>query len=155
MRSVNIARRTGFGVRVLAYAVAVLIATMAGSVLQTQVNLAVLTASGLAVPAGTRLAATLHDLRYFAPLFALLVAPLLAAGFGIARLLRRPLGDTHAWLMLVMPAILMLAMLVAIVMHPAVPAVIAAARGAVGMLLLSLAMVAGSAAYRRLTVKGR
>lgn len=128
----------------LAFLVALLVATVLGSVVQTQVNLASLSALGVAVSVGTRLAATVHDLARFAPFFALLVAPLLAAGIGVASLAARIWPRYGSTLTIVMPALLMFALLTVVLAVPAMPAVIAAARDVTGMLLISLAMAGGA-----------
>lgn len=127
----------------LAFVLALLVATACASVVQTQVNLASLSALGVDVSVGTRLAATGHDLFFFAPLFALLVAPVLATGFALARLPALAWPQSLTALRILMPALLMFALLAVISAVPAVPAVISAARGMTGMVLISLAMAVG------------
>ena len=58
----------------LAFVLAVLLATLLASIFQTQSNLAALQALGAPMPLGVRLATTCLDLFGFAPTFALLAA---------------------------------------------------------------------------------
>lgn len=54
------------------FVIALLVGVVLGSVVQTQFNLAALQALGVEIPAGERIATTLHDLASFAPLYAVL-----------------------------------------------------------------------------------
>ncbi len=138
--------RAAFG-----FVLALTAATLCASVVQTQINLASLSALGIALPAVTRLSATAHDLVFFAPMFALLVAPLLAAGFALAHLLARFRPELRTGLVVVTPAMLMFALLAVIHAVPAVPAVISGGRGIAGMLLISLTMAAGGGVMAAVT----
>ena len=72
---------------VFLYLLAVLVATLLGSLVQTQFNLAALQAMGVPVDGTTRLHSSLHDLRFFSPFLAVMVAAclLLATGWPLGR----------------------------------------------------------------------
>jgi hypothetical protein len=73
----------------LAWFLAVAVTAVAGTIVQTQFNLAAIAALGAPVPAGARLATTLHDLAGFAPLFAAVTAAGFLIAFLVAGLLLR------------------------------------------------------------------
>ncbi len=68
---------------------AVFITVIGGSIVQTQFNLAEIASLGAAIDIGTRLATTWHDLIYFSPIFAILIAIAFAVAWPVAALLQR------------------------------------------------------------------
>jgi hypothetical protein len=132
-----------------AWSSAVLFTALAGSVIQTQLNLARLAELGVPVPPDERLRTTAQDLLGFAPLWAIIVAAgLLVALFaasGLARLLGRATTVLHAVAGFLAPLTALL------LMEALLPVtVIAAARSWTGMLLMSLPGAMGGWIYARL-----
>lgn len=122
-----------FGWLVLAW----LLASVWGSVVQTQWNLQALVGLGLEVPAGLRLQTTVQDLMAFGPIYAGIVAagwlPALAVGHGLAW--RWP-----AWRTLLLTAAAGAGLIAAVRSVDAVapmPAFIDATRGWPGLLLMA------------------
>ncbi|MEB3734844.1 hypothetical protein ULF88_13755 [Halopseudomonas pachastrellae] len=72
---------------VFLYLLAVLVATLLGSLVQTQFNLAALQAMGVPVDGTTRLHSSLHDLRFFSPFLAVMVAACLLLALPLAEAL--------------------------------------------------------------------
>lgn len=80
---------------VVGYALSVIIATVLGALVHTQVNLAGIAAAGAPTPLDLRLETSLGDLAGLAPVFGPVVAIAFAVGFAVAavlRLLLRPLA---------------------------------------------------------------
>lgn len=135
----------------LGYAAAVLTATLLGSIVQTQFNLAALTEMGLRIPLGTRLATTGHDLLGFTPLYSVIVAVAFAASLPVAEALRqrwRP--GAHLFPALGAGLGLWVALWVANSFAP-MPTLIAATRGNVGSLAMVLSAALGGVAYAWVT----
>jgi hypothetical protein len=131
----------------LAYGVAVVDATLAGSVVQTQFNLAALTALGAEISLATRLSATAHDLVGFTPLYGSLVAIMLLVAMPVATLLTRWLG-VAAWLIHALAAALGLWLMLAIVDALApMPTLIAATRSDAGTLAMMASAALGGWGY--------
>ncbi len=129
-----------------AWVAAVLVTALAGSVIQTQFNIARITGLGVDVDVGERLATTWQDLLGFAPLWAMIVAAGLLVALPVADGLARrwpalsiPL---HALAGFAAPVVALLAMEV---MLPGT--VIAAARTWTGLVLLSLPGALGGWLY--------
>jgi aldose sugar dehydrogenase len=136
---------------VLASIVALAIAVVAGTVVQTQFNLAALAGLGVAVPLGTRLAATLHDLRMFAPVYALvLLLPMLTA-FVVARRLARERRRWRAWVYAGACAFALAVLLMIVNWLPAMPSLIVAARTLAGIAALAVTAGLGGWVYAQLT----
>lgn len=131
----------------LAYVVAVLDATLAGSVVQTQFNLAALTALGAEISWATRLATTAHDLLGFTPLYGSLVAVMLLGAMPAAALVTRWLGF-GAWAIHALAAALGLWMTLWIVDALApMPTLIAATRSMGGTLAMMASAAVGGWGY--------
>lgn len=127
--------------RLVGFVLALLVATLSGTVLQTQFNLAALTALGAEIRLTTRLTTTLHDLLGFAPVYAGLVAAAFAVALPLAAFGRRwlPLPAGLAYAMAAALGV-WLAFMVVDAMAP-MPTLIAATRSLAG----TLAMLAGAA----------
>jgi hypothetical protein len=80
----------------LAWLAATAVTTVAGSIIQTQYNLAAIVALGVHVPAGLRLRTTLQDLIGFAPLLALVTAVGFMVAFLVAARLARSWPDRRS-----------------------------------------------------------
>jgi hypothetical protein len=128
---------------------ATMLAAVAVSLAQTQLNLAALARLGAEIPLSVRLKASAHDLLSFAPLFALLLGLAYLIAFAVAEALARrfpglrevlfPLAGLSA--MAVLLGLLELALPVSL---------IAAARSAFGIALLLLAGAFGGWIFERL-----
>lgn len=126
-----------------------MLAAVASSLIQTQLNLAALAKLGVDLPFAVRLKASAHDLLHFAPLFGLLLGLGFLIAFAVAELIARrwpvvrqalfPLAGASA--MGVMLLLLKLALPVTL---------IAAARSAFGVFLLLLAGAFGGWLFERL-----
>lgn len=131
-----------------AFLIAVVVASALGSIIQTQFNLASITALGAAVPLGVRLEVIAFDLFSFGPTYAIVVAFALLIGLLVA-----------AWPASAFPALgvtwYALAGFVAIYtalvcMNAMLPVtVIGAARSTIGMVSLALAGACGGWLYGR------
>jgi len=130
----------------LAFVLAVLVAAVAGSVVQTQFNLASIAALGISIPVDVRLEVTAFDLLSFAPTYAIVAAFALLIALLVA-----------AWPASAFPAVGLiwyalagfLAIYTALVcMNAMLPVtVIGAARSSAGMVSLSLAGALGGWLY--------
>ncbi len=130
----------------IAFFVAVLVAAVAGSLIQTQFNLASISALGPSIPLGLRIEVSLFDLLSFAPTYAIVAAFALLIGLLVA-----------AWPASAFPAIKQfwfglagfLAIYTALLcMNSMLPVtVIGAARSTAGMMALSLAGALGGWLY--------
>lgn len=130
----------------LAWLSAVLFTGGAGSVIQTQLNLARIVELGVPVPLDQRLYTTFHDLLEFAPLWGVIVAlGLLVALFaasGLARIWPRRTVALHVFAGFMAP---LTALLLMEVMLPITA--IAAARSWAGLVLISLPGAVGGWIY--------
>lgn len=130
-------RRSAIG-----YLAAVTITSVAGSIVQTQFNLAALQGLGVSIPLDLRLHTTVQDLIGFAPLFAALVAAALLVAFVVTGLLLRwlplPVISLHV---LAGTAAMLALLLIMDAMLPVTP--IAAARSTAGLLTMSLSGAPG------------
>lgn len=136
------------------WAAAVVVTVGAGSIVQTQFNLAAIEALGAEVGLSERLATTWHDLLSFAPLYAVPVVVAFAVAWPIAARLAR--GNRHRrwWLF---PAAGFAAVLATILlMNAALPiTAIGATRELSGTLGLAAAGAAAGWLYARLSESGR
>lgn len=137
----------------LAWLAATLLTAAAGSIIQTQFNLAAITGLGAPVPPALRLQTTLQDLAGFAPVLAAVVG----AGFLVAlplaawlvrRLRRRALPYTLAGAAAVAAAILLMNALLPVT-------AIAATRSVAGFLALSACGALGGLTFSRLAPQRR
>ncbi|PAU75081.1 hypothetical protein [Halomonas salipaludis] len=127
--------------RLKGFVLALLVTTLSGSLIQTQFNLAAIAALGAEISLTTRLTTSVHDLLGFAPLYAGLVAAVLAAALPLAALVRRWLALPAGLLYPLAAALgLWLALLVVDALAP-MPTLIAATRSLSG----TLAMLGGAA----------
>lgn len=128
---------------VLAFAVALVIGSVLGTLVQTQFNLLALQALGVEISLGTRLATSVQDLVNFAPFYALLFGVSFLFSQGVAALVLR-LTDRagRSWLYPLAAALGLWVALVVVNTLVAMPTLIAATRGTGGLfaMLLSAAM---------------
>lgn len=123
---------------VLAWAMAVVLAVVAGSIIQTQFNLAAIERLGAEVGFGQWLATTGHDLVHFTPTYAMLVAIAFAVAWPVAGILKRWWPDQRQWLFLLAGFAAILTLI--LVMNRALPVTgIAATRCSFGTVLLAAA----------------
>lgn len=83
---------------IVAWLLAVLIATLLGSIAQTQFNLAALAGLGVDIDASTRLRVTGQDLAGFTPLYGAVVAAAYLIALPLAALLTRGRPRLRPWL---------------------------------------------------------
>lgn len=134
---------------ILGWAIAVGVAVVAGSITQTQFNLARIQALGAEIGLGTRAAATWHDLLYFTPAYALLVSIAFAIAWLVAGLLKRWLPDQRALLFTL--AGFCAVWVIIEIMNRALPVTaIGATRSLAGVLALSLVGAAAGFIYSRI-----
>ena len=127
--------------RLIAFVVALLVAVIWGSVVQTQFNLAELTALGAPIDSDLRWSETGRDLLGFAPIYVVLALPALLVAFVVAALLSRARGSLrYVWFALGGFAGLIAAIKIVDSLVPP-PVLIAATRGVSGL----FAMAAGGA----------
>lgn len=125
---------------------AVLVATVAGSLVQSRFTLAAIERIHAPVALRDRLALYVHDLGHFAPLWAVIMALGFLIAFPVAGWLAHRRPRWHAALFpLAGLAAVLTALLVMDAMLPVT--VIAAARSALGVSLLCLAGALGGAVY--------
>lgn len=138
---------------ILAFIAAIAIATLLGSIFQTQVNLIALRDIGPPVGFAMRMNNTLHDLINFAPLYLVIVSCALLVAFVITELIARKFPDYRFWL-LVLAAITGLWVTFNLVNAIApMPTFIAATRTLGGTALMLLAAAIGAAVYALITHK--
>ncbi|GGX94211.1 hypothetical protein GCM10007160_22270 [Litchfieldella qijiaojingensis] len=131
----------------VAYVAAVLDATLLGSIVQTQFNLAALSALGAEISFTTRLATTGHDLLGFTPLYGSLIAIMMLGAMPAASVVTRWLGS-GAWLIHALAAALGLWVTLWIVDTLApMPTLIAATRSLEGTLAMMATAALGGWGY--------
>lgn len=134
----------------LAYLAAVLATTLAGSIAQTQVNLAALAGLGAEIGLALRLRATLDDVVGFAPAWGGIVATGLLLALPVAAWLGRRRAAWRTALFTLAGALAVLVALCSMRLALGLTAV-AAARSPTGLLLLVICGAAGGWLYARLT----
>jgi peptidoglycan/LPS O-acetylase OafA/YrhL len=118
----------------LAFALAVLLASLLASIFQTQTNLAALQALGAPVPLDVRVATTCLDLLGFAPIFTLLCALGFVVALPLANWCARRM-PTLRWMIFVVAGAMAIWSVLALANAAApMPTLIAADRSAVGTL---------------------
>ncbi len=137
-----------------AYLMAVLVAAAAGTVIQTQCNLAAIDALGAPVPLAVRLNVSLRDLIGFGPAFAGIVAIGFLVAFPVAALLGRRWPVNPMALYALAGAMAIITALLAMEAVFGLTA-IAAARGPGGLGLLALAGAGGGWAFGRMRVQAK
>lgn len=126
--------------RFMGFVLALMVTTLSGSLIQTQINLAALLALGADIPLATRILVSVQDLVGFAPLYAVIVALTLAGALPLAALAQRGVALPAELVFALAAALgLWVAFLVADLLAP-MPTLIAATRGWPG----TLAMMAGA-----------
>jgi len=138
----------------LAWLAAVAVATLLGSIIQTQFNLARIAALDSPISLSRRLETTLFDLASFAPLWAVIVALALLIALVVAGLLGRrwPRWRTGLFVLAGFAAVAT-ALLVMNAMLPVTP--VGAARTVTGIVAMSLAGALAGWTYARLLVGKR
>lgn len=136
---------------VLSFCVAVLIAGLLGSILQTQINIAYLRDIGPPVSFFMRLSSTWHDLLRFAPIYLTIVFATFVVAFPIAEFAARIIPG-HRMFWLVVGAVSGIWLCFQLINHLApMPTFIAATRGLGGTLLLLLAAAVSALIYTLMT----
>lgn len=133
-----------------AYLAAVLLTTLAGSIIQTQFNLAALAALGAEIGPTQRLRTTLDDLAGFTPAWGAIVAAGLLLALPVAAWLGRKRPAWRSALCALAGALAVLVALWSMRLALGLTAV-AAARTPLGMLLLAVSGACGGWLYARLT----
>ena len=134
---------------ILFYLLAVVVASVLGTLVQTQFNLAALRLIGTDIPVG--LSPTPAALRGFAPIFALMVAVTLLLALPVAAGLGRIFKPWRGVLFFLAGAVgIKVAFDIADHLLP-MPTFIAATRGLAGLLAMMVAVGIGSALFGRLT----
>lgn len=132
-----------------AWLLAVLTATVIGSIVQTQFNLAAIVNLEVAVPVGTWLLTTIQDIFSFGLLYGILVAIALAIGFAVAALLSKYTSLPRNFMFVLAGAVAVLVLLVAL--NTALPMTpIAATRNIFALLLMALAGAPAGWVYTRI-----
>lgn len=137
---------SGILTNVVPFIIALLVGVVLGSVVQTQLNLAAIQSMGVEIPPDVRIATTWQDLLSFAPLYALLFGVGFVVSQTAAVLLSRRLGGRYPVLLCVAAGIVGLWATLWLVNNLAPPpTLIAATRGAVGVVaMLATAGAAGA-----------
>ncbi len=133
------------GYTLLCYFAAVAIAALLGSVVQTQINLAAITALGPEISLAVRLQTTWFDILGFGPVLALLVAPGFILALPLAALLARALPRARAVLFPLAGVLALWAALRTVDAFAPMPTLIAATRTLPGT--LAMAACAGVGAW--------
>lgn len=132
----------------VAFAAAVLVAAILGSVAQTQFNLAFIAQLGVEVPLAVRLESTVADLVGFAPLYAAAVAVAFAIAFSLTELVARRMAWRGSLFAIAGGAAIAVAILLANAALPMTP--VAATRVVSGIAVLALAGAVGGWVYHAL-----
>lgn len=134
----------------LSFVAAALIATLAGSIVQTQINLAAISALGPEISVPVRLRTTLADLLGFTPLYGALVTAALLGALPLAALAAHCRPHWSRWLFPLAAALgLWAALRVADALAP-MPTLIAATRHAPGLIAMLLTAALGGWCYERI-----
>lgn len=132
-----------------AWLLAVLTATVIGSIVQTQFNLAAIVNLDVTVPVGTWLLTTVQDIVSFGLLYGVLVAIALAVGFAVAALLTKYTALARDRLFVLAGAVAVLVLLAAL--NAALPMTpIAATRNIAALVLMALAGAPAGWVYTRI-----
>lgn len=136
---------------VLAFIVAVVVATALGSIFQTQVNLAYMRDIGPPIDFSARIGNTWHDLTHFALLYLVVVLATFLIAFPLAEWIARKVPG-HRMIWLVLAAVVSLAVCFQIVDAVApMPTFIAATRNLGGTLIMLLAAAIAALVYVLMT----
>lgn len=133
------------------FLLAVVVATVLGTLVQTQLNLAALQVIGVEISLTDRLTTSWRDLLGFTPVFVILVAAALFCALPVAALLGRVFKPWRGVIFALAGAVgIKVAFDVVDYIAP-MPTFIAATRGLGGLLLMMLAVGVGSWLFGRLT----
>lgn len=139
-----------FGNVLLAWLMAVLTATLLGSIVQTQFNLVSLVNLDVVIPLGTWLLTTLQDIFSFGVLYAILIGIALAIGFSVAALLTRRFSVSRQCMFVLAGAVAVLVLLATL--NAALPMTpIAATRNSLALVLMALAGAPAGWVYNRMS----
>ncbi len=143
--------RVGIVVRiVLAWGAAVVVAAALGSIVQSVYNMAAVAGLGVEVPIREWFRAPAHDLVFFGPVWAGVVAVAMVFGLPAAAMLARILGGSRQALYFLAGGVaVMCALLIMATVLPVTP--IAAARFPTGMALMALGGAVGGLVFARLS----
>ncbi len=143
-----------FGNVIAAWLLAVLTATVIGSIVQTQFNMAAIVNLDVAIPVGTWLWTTVQDIFVFGQLYGILVAIALAIGFAVAALLTGRLSLPRKFMFVLAGAAAVLVLLVTLnTVLPMTP--IAATRNSFALVLMALAGAPAGWVYTRVRARAR
>ena len=135
-----------------AFAAAVVATAVAGSVLQTQVNLAAIAALGGRLTPAIRAMTTAEDVVFFGPVMAAISALALIPAFAVAGLVaRRAARRQRVAVMALAGAIGIWCAFTVLGLFIPVPSLFGALRGAFGLPILSVSGLAGGLVFATLT----
>ncbi|MEH3085274.1 MAG: hypothetical protein PGN26_01745 [Xylophilus ampelinus] len=137
--------------RAAAFLAALLLASLWGSVAQTQVNLRALTDLGVAIEPGLRLRTTLQDAAFFGPVYAGIVLAAWLPAFAAAAWLARRRPARRAWLYPLAAGAGLLAAVQAADAFAPMPSLIYATRFLPGLLAMAAGSALGGALFAWLT----
>lgn len=120
-----------------AFVIAVVGAALVGSVMQTQFNLAEITALSVSVDMPTRMDTIVHDLLHFGPVFAAMLVPTLVIAFVIAWLLAKRFTRFERWWFIVGGGLGLATAFIIIDSLAPMPTLIAANRTTLGFVFMS------------------
>ncbi|QEI08068.1 hypothetical protein FXN63_21145 [Pigmentiphaga aceris] len=129
-----------------AFLAAAAVATVLATVVQTQFNLAQITAMGVDVPVALRLRTTGQDLLGFSRTMAPIALCILLLALPVATWIARRHGHRYLWCSLA-GGLGFYAAIAAVDALAPMPTLIAATRGSLGMLSMALAMAVGGAVF--------
>ena len=135
---------------ILAWAMAVVTAVLLGSLLQTQLNLAALSALDVPISFTQRIAVSWHDWTQFAPIYAILIAVTFLIAWLVAGILNRLWPEWRTIVFVLAGGLSVWALLVIMTGILQITP-IAATRSGIGVLALSLAGALGGWLYASLT----
>lgn len=136
---------------ILAFIIAVLVAGLLGTIIQTQLNLAAIREIGPPISFDMRMSNTWHDLVNFAPLYLAIIAATFLIAFIVAELIVWIISG-HRLFWLTLSAVVGLWVTFKLIDYFApMPTFIAATRGLGGTLIMLLAAAIGAVAYSLLT----
>lgn len=133
------------------YLLSVVLATVLGTLVQTQFNLLFLQEMNVPVELSTRFETSWHDLLHFAPLFAIMVAATLLLALPVAEGLGRIFKPWRGLLYLLAGAAGIWVAFTLVNYLAPMPTLIAATRVTAGLLCMMLAVGVGSWLFGRLT----
>ncbi|MDR6992933.1 hypothetical protein [Luteimonas sp. 3794] len=140
-------RTLGWGQRIAAFVAALLLATVWGSVVQTQFNLQALAALDVDVPLRVRALTTLQDLVGFGPAYAGIVLAAWLPAFLVAALLVRVWPKARVPLYALAAGVGLIAAVRAVDAVAPMPVLIDATRGIGGLLAMAAGSLLAGAAF--------